>query len=308
MSSATPSSYNVRYDADLGQIVYEFPSGWIPVPLGDPALNGVIFTAQPAIIKPSVDAVNAIDFTLANGTTSIMSIDSNGRRVGLATTTPAQLLDVNGNMVIGGSLVMGGTTPNAACQVDLRGTTQGIGIPPMTAAQKTAISPNRAGNLIYQTDGTPGVYVNSGSSWGAVGGGGSGLVLQVLQYTGVNTESSTNTMGFDASANYVVHITPASASSRFLVQVSLQGYNDMDRGNFSIMRNGTEVSGTTYGLGTSVTPNTYATITYSFVDSPATASAITYAIGLSASLASVGTTNLGNSGTGTSIIVTELAS
>lgn len=56
-----------------------------------------------------------------------------------------------------------GSTANASALLDVKSTAKGILIPRMTAAQKTAIALPATGLLVYQTDGTPGLYENNGT-------------------------------------------------------------------------------------------------------------------------------------------------
>ena len=63
-----------------------------------------------------------------------------------------------------------GATANSSSIMDVSSTTQGMLIPRMTAAQRTAIASPATGLLVYQTDGTPGFYFYQGG-WTILGGG-----------------------------------------------------------------------------------------------------------------------------------------
>lgn len=67
---------------------------------------------------------------------------------------------------------IGTSSPNVSAMLDISSTTKGLLIPRMTTAQRTAISLPAAGLMVYQTDGDPGVYYNSGTpglpNWVAV--------------------------------------------------------------------------------------------------------------------------------------------
>ena len=79
-----------------------------------------------------------------------------------------------------------GALAHSSAIIDASSTSQGVLVPRMTAAQKTAISSPATGLMIFQTDGTPGFYYYTGSAWSAVGGSSlpSGTNGQVLQLVG----------------------------------------------------------------------------------------------------------------------------
>ena len=66
-----------------------------------------------------------------------------------------------------------GATQDASAAIDITSTTQGFGLPNMTATQRDAISSPKTGLKIWNTTaGAENIY--DGSSWAAAGGGGSG--------------------------------------------------------------------------------------------------------------------------------------
>jgi|GEM_PF-1154323 len=68
-----------------------------------------------------------------------------------------------------------GTTafsPVSSAMLEMRSTTQGLLVPRMTQAQKTAIVAPATGLLVYQTDGSDGFYYYDGAAWQPFGGGG----------------------------------------------------------------------------------------------------------------------------------------
>ena len=95
----------------------------------------------------------------------------------------ASPLSLNGSNAVftTGSLGLGTTTPNASALLDLTSTTQGFLPPRMTTVQRAAIATPATGLLIYQIDGTAGLYEFNGATWTPVtpAGGGSGTVTSV---------------------------------------------------------------------------------------------------------------------------------
>ncbi len=63
---------------------------------------------------------------------------------------------------------IGTTTPNASAQLDITSTDRGLLIPRMTSAQRIAISSPAEGLMVYQTNGTAGIYVYKAGVWTAV--------------------------------------------------------------------------------------------------------------------------------------------
>ena len=59
---------------------------------------------------------------------------------------------------------IGTTTPDASAILHIASTTKGLLIPRMTFAQRTAVAQPATGLIIYQTDNTPGIYMNTGSA------------------------------------------------------------------------------------------------------------------------------------------------
>jgi hypothetical protein len=60
---------------------------------------------------------------------------------------------------------IGTSTPAATAALELSATDKGFLPPRMTEVQRTAISSPAAGLMVYQTDGTTGLYVYNGSKW-----------------------------------------------------------------------------------------------------------------------------------------------
>lgn len=89
-------------------------------------------------------------------------------------------------------------TPNASSVLELRSTTKGFLAPRMTSAQKDAISSPATGLTIYQTDGTTGYYIYSGSGWIR-------MITSTVSISDGGTGASTKSAAFD-------NLSPMTAS------------------------------------------------------------------------------------------------
>lgn len=61
-------------------------------------------------------------------------------------------------------------TPDPSAALDVTSTTQGMLVPRMTQAQRTAIASPATGLLVYQTDTTAGFYFYNGTTWSSLNG------------------------------------------------------------------------------------------------------------------------------------------
>lgn len=106
-----------------------------------------------------------------------------------------------------------GAAPDASAMLDVSSTTQGLLPPRMTQAQRTAIALPATGLVVYQTDGTAGLYCNHGTpaspQWRQ-------LVAQALPAYGHYVNNSTN-QTLTANGSYVNVILPTALESSGLV-------------------------------------------------------------------------------------------
>ena len=132
-----------------------------------------------------------------------------------------------------GSLGLGTNTPNASALLDLTSTTKGFLPPRMTAVQRAAIVTPTAGLMVYQTDGTPGLYQFDGSAWAQVGasGGGSGVTsvsgTAPVTVTGTTTpvismaKATGSTDGYLAAADFAAFSAKGSGTVTSVAALNL---------------------------------------------------------------------------------------
>ena len=122
-------------------------------------------------ITPIADGTAALQITSADGSRIMLNVDTTNGRIGIGGASPANLLDVDGNMSIAGQLAMGPSRPGAVCLIDMQNPFVGLGIMYMTQAQRRAIGvvARRNGNTVYCTDTDggdgPGMYYDDGAAW-----------------------------------------------------------------------------------------------------------------------------------------------
>lgn len=94
---------------------------------------------------------------------------------------------------------IGTNTPDASARLDVSSTTQGVLVPRMTFAQKTAISTPATGLMIYQTDSNKGFWNYDGARWTPVKNS-YGNVRTVTNNTTLNSADQT-VAGNNSSGN-----------------------------------------------------------------------------------------------------------
>ena len=111
--------------------------------------------------------------TGAQGIQGPIGITGNTGATGATGAAGASPLTLNGADAVftTGSLGLGISPPDASALLDLSSTTKGFLPPRMTAANRGAIVSPVAGLVIYQTDGTAGLYQFNGATWSQVGAG-----------------------------------------------------------------------------------------------------------------------------------------
>ena len=143
LGSSTTGSSNVAIGREAGRFIADKTTalvlvnnsvflGWRTSPLGANQTNQVVI---------------GYDST---------GLGSNTTVLGNASTTLTALY---------GAVVTGGTSVNASAQLQVTSTTKGFLPPVMTSAQRTAIASPATGLMVYQTDGTEGVYVKTSTTW-----------------------------------------------------------------------------------------------------------------------------------------------
>jgi hypothetical protein len=114
----------------------------------------------------------------------------------LGTTGAVSLRIVTNNIdrikvTSGGSIGIGTSSPASTAVFDITSTTKGFLLPRMTTGQRNAIVSPAAGLMIYQTDGTIGIYYYN-AGWKAIASGGSGsganTALSNLTTTAANAD------------------------------------------------------------------------------------------------------------------------
>jgi hypothetical protein len=96
---------------------------------------------------------------------------------------------------------IGTPTPDASAKLDVYSTTKGFLPPRMTAAQRTAISIPAAGLMVYQTDGTFGLYYYNGTAWIYIINSTTNVVSVVNGGTGTTTSTGTGSVVLNTNAS-----------------------------------------------------------------------------------------------------------
>ena len=107
--------------------------------------------------------------------------------------------DGTGNTTIGGTLVIGTNTPDPSAQLDVSATNKGFLPPRMTASQRNNIPSPAEGLMVYQTDGTSGLYYYGSSGWIYIINSTTNVVSVVNGGTGTTTSTGTGSVVLNTS-------------------------------------------------------------------------------------------------------------
>jgi hypothetical protein len=115
---------------------------------------------------------------------------------------------------------IGTTTPQASAELDVTSTTKGLLPPRMTQTQRNNISSPAAGLMVYQSDGTSGLYYYNGSAWVYINNSTGGTLAVANGGTGVTTSTGTGSVVLSNSPTLV---TPALGTPSALVGTNITG-------------------------------------------------------------------------------------
>jgi hypothetical protein len=115
---------------------------------------------------------------------------------------------------------IGTTTPNASAELDVTSTTKGFLPPRMTATERANISLPAAGLMVYQSDGTSGLYYYTGSAWIYIINSTSSTLPVANGGTGVTSSTGTGNVVLSNSPSLV---TPALGTPSALVGTNITG-------------------------------------------------------------------------------------
>jgi hypothetical protein len=96
---------------------------------------------------------------------------------------------------------IGTTTPEPSAKLDVSSTNKGFLPPRMTSAQRTAIQSPVAGLMVYQTDGTFGLYYYNGNAWIYIINSLTSVLSVVNGGTGTTTSTGTGSVVLNTNAS-----------------------------------------------------------------------------------------------------------
>jgi hypothetical protein len=109
---------------------------------------------------------------------------------------------------------IGTTTPHASAKLDITSVDKGFLPPRMTSSQRDAIPSPAAGLMVYQTDGTSGLYYYNGAAWIYIINSTTNVVSVVNGGTGTTTATGTGSVVLNTSPSLITPAlgTPSSAT------------------------------------------------------------------------------------------------
>jgi hypothetical protein len=96
---------------------------------------------------------------------------------------------------------IGTTIPHASAKLDITSVDKGFLPPRMTSSQRDAIPSPAAGLMVYQTDGTSGLYYYNGSAWIFIINSTTNVLSVVNGGTGTTTSSGTGSVVLNTNAS-----------------------------------------------------------------------------------------------------------
>jgi hypothetical protein len=113
------------------------------------------------------DTDNNPDYFISNtdGTFTVYDVTNSTGKFKIYSTGS---LEATGHFNMATTLGVGVASINASARLQVDSTTQGFLPPRMTAAQRAAIPSPATGLVVYQTDGTEGLYIKTASAWRAL--------------------------------------------------------------------------------------------------------------------------------------------
>ena len=163
------------------------------LPTGGGNLTGPIVgnaaSGAKQIIRPATDSTTAVQITKADGTTSILNVDSTNGRVGVGTSSPAYPLDVTGTMRSTGQILAAGTLASGA----LAATT--------TATLSTAAA-DQFGTMTTFDTGTTAVNNQRFGTFTQLTGAYTGNTFNIASYVSNSTQGTGIAAASGGPANY----------------------------------------------------------------------------------------------------------
>ena len=112
---------------------------------------------------------------------------------------------------------IGTTTPHASAKLDVFSTTKGFLPPRMTATERGDIPSPAAGLMVYQTDGTSGLYYYNGAAWIYIINSSTNIVSVVNGGTGTTTSTGTGSVVLNTSPSFTTPSLGAASATSIVV-------------------------------------------------------------------------------------------